>query len=125
MDTVTGFRFRRLNCLGDSSSTYRYGITDAQSEVTSVTYDYYKLELDTSEATNFEIADRDIILFNENRIASSTGSLLSLGYKGSGITFTNAPAADAIITLDAKIDRPFKNSNFVIDASMSLHFGGA
>lgn len=34
---------------------------------------------------------------------------------GQPIIFTNAPAVDSVITMEADIDRPMKNSNFVLD----------
>lgn len=111
-----------LDQLRESSEIYTYGKVVTPSTYEQTTYAYYKVELDTSEATNIDIADHDIVMFILNAISTSSGSLLSLGYVGSGITFTNAPAADAVITLDAAIDRPYKNSNFVIDAAMTLQF---
>lgn len=44
-----------------------------------------------------------------------------LGYVGNPkIHFKTAPAADAIITMDVMMDRPFKNQNFVIDMQGEL-----
>ncbi len=40
--------------------------------------------------------------------------------KGSPIVFKEAPANGAIITMDADIDRPMKNSNFILDCNPSF-----
>lgn len=39
-----------------------------------------------------------------------------------GITFTTAPAAGEIITMDCRVDRPFKNPNWILDFSCSVSF---
>ncbi|MBQ6441586.1 MAG: hypothetical protein IJJ13_03210 [Lachnospiraceae bacterium] len=36
---------------------------------------------------------------------------------GSPICFTKAPAKDAVITMDADIDRPMKNDKFILDVN--------
>lgn len=44
-----------------------------------------------------------------------------LGYVGDpNITFTNAPAENALITMDVDMDIPFKNENYVIDLSADI-----
>ena len=44
-----------------------------------------------------------------------------LGYVGDpNITFINAPAENAIITMDVDMDIPFKNENYVIDLSADI-----
>ena len=43
-------------------------------------------------------------------------------YIGQPIHFTTAPAEGDVLTMDARIDRPFKNENFVLDTSMSITF---
>ena len=44
-----------------------------------------------------------------------------IGYMGQAdIIFTTAPAANAVITMDVTMDRPFKNGNYVIDTSVEL-----
>lgn len=45
-----------------------------------------------------------------------------LGYYGEPIKFTNPPTAGAVITMDCAIDRPYKNSNFVIDFCPEFQF---
>lgn len=45
-----------------------------------------------------------------------------LGRNGSPIVFTNPPAEGAIITMDADIDRPMKNSNFILDCNPTFQF---
>lgn len=45
-----------------------------------------------------------------------------LGRYGSPIVFTNPPADGAIITMDADIDRPMKNSNFILDCNPTFQF---
>jgi len=36
---------------------------------------------------------------------------------GSPIRFTNAPGEGAVITMNAQIDRPMKNENFILDVN--------
>ena len=61
-----------------------------------------------------------------------TGSTLSFGSYNCpnirfgrvvpGLTFTNAPAAGDIITMDCRVDRPFKNPNWILDFGCSVTF---
>lgn len=46
-----------------------------------------------------------------------TEAVSYLQKNGEQIVFTSAPAADAIITMEADIDRPMKNSNFILDVN--------
>lgn len=45
-----------------------------------------------------------------------------LGYFGEPIKFTNPPAEGDLITMDCSFDRPYKNSNFVLDVSIEWNF---
>lgn len=54
--------------------------------------------------------------------AVDKNELCLFGYVGHGIQFTNPPAVDAIITMDASTDLPMKNENFVFDANMKLTY---
>ena len=47
--------------------------------------------------------------------STSSGPALYLYRNGEPIKFTNAPASGAVITMNAQIDRPMKNNNFIID----------
>lgn len=72
---------------------------------------YWKLEVDTTNSSS------DI---KNGRFISREISYL--GRNGSPIVFTNPPAEGAIITMDADIDRPMKNSNFIIDCNPEFQF---
>ena len=54
--------------------------------------------------------------------AISTAGKAIAYYAGEPIHFTEAPAAGDVITLDVELDRPYKNSNFVLDVGFSLQF---
>jgi len=45
-----------------------------------------------------------------------------LGHIGQGIVFTTAPAVDALITIAANVDTPWKTADYVIDYSFTLSF---
>lgn len=44
------------------------------------------------------------------------------GKVGQGLVFTNPPAEGAVITIAAKVDRPFKTSDYVLDYSATLYW---
>lgn len=44
------------------------------------------------------------------------------GKVGQGIVFTNPPAEGAVITIAAKVDRPFKTADYVLDYSATLYW---
>lgn len=54
-------------------------------------------------------------------LSTHAGSSIAY-YAGEPIHFTEAPAAGDVITLDVDLDRPYKNSNFVLDVGFSLQF---
>lgn len=54
-------------------------------------------------------------------IGTYNGSSIAY-YAGEPIHFTEAPAEGDVITLDVDLDRPYKNSNFVLDVGFSLQF---
>ena len=89
-------------------------------------YTYYKVELDISAATSIALRNtRAVALAAESQRDNSTPDIAVLSYTGANLVFTEPPAEGAIIKMDATIDRPYKNANFVIDAAMTLSFGGA
>lgn len=63
---------------------------------------------------------------------TSSGTILSFGSYDCpnirfgrvvpGLTFTTAPAAGDIITMDCRVDRPFKNPNWILDFGCSVSF---
>lgn len=80
----------------------------------NITAKYFKLEIIAEQylsSNNFYYMHRDKIVYpacNE----------CFIGYVGDpNITFANPPAADAVILMSVQMDRPFKNSNFVIDVT--------
>lgn len=78
-------------------------------EFTSVTAQYWKIEGTNSSWTAHYYTD-DV-----------AGNELFLGFVGDPyISFTNAPAAGDLITMEVTMDRPFKNGNFVIDCSAEM-----
>jgi hypothetical protein len=61
------------------------------------------------------------ISFNSTYTKASTFNFRMLcRRKASNIVFTNPPAVGAVITMDADVDRPFKDSNHVLDLSATL-----
>lgn len=108
-----------------SSNIYQYGLMESHSENTTE-YTYYKVELDISAATSIALRNtRAVALAAESQRDNSTPDIAVLSYAGANLVFTEPPAEGAIIKMDATIDRPYKNANFVIDAAMTLSFGGA
>lgn len=73
---------------------------------------YWKLEVDysnkkdTHDVSTLTLHDRDKYCY--------------LGRNGEPIKFTNPPASGAIITMNADIDRPMKNSNFIIECNQTI-----
>ena len=59
---------------------------------------------------------------NRALIAYDQGSYLTLGARKPNIVFTEAPAADDVITMDVEMDVIMKNSNFVLDIGCSITF---
>lgn len=57
---------------------------------------------------------------NANCQFSISSTPIYMYCKGSPIVFKEAPANGAIITMDADIDRPMKNSNFILDCNPSF-----
>ena len=91
----------------------------------TIPYTYYKVELDISEATSLALQHTPAVALATGRAVDDTVAVSVLSYIGPNLTFTEPPAEGAVIKMDATIDRPYKNSNFVIDAAMTLSFGGA
>lgn len=73
---------------------------------------YWKLEVDYSNKTD----THDVITLT----LQDRNKYCYLGRNGEPIKFTNPPAAGAIITMDADIDRPMKNSNFIIECNQTI-----
>ena len=59
---------------------------------------------------------------NRALILSGQDSYLTLGARKPNIVFTEAPAADDVITMDVEMDVIMKNSNFVLDIGCSITF---
>ena len=59
---------------------------------------------------------------NRALISYDSGSYLTLGARKPNIVFTEAPAADDVITMDVEMDVIMKNSNFVLDIGCSITF---
>ena len=67
---------------------------------------HWKLDIDVSDCADALKTSR---FFTDN--------FSYLGRNGSPISFTNPPAEGAVITMDADIDRPMKNNNFILDVN--------
>ena len=80
----------------------------------NITAKYFKLEIVAEQY----LSSNNFYYMNRNKIAYPTCNECFIGYVGDpNITFTNPPAADAVILMSVQMDRPFKNSNFVIDVT--------
>jgi len=73
---------------------------------------YWKLIVDTSAGSSSHNGER--------LYARGISYLYRNGFK---IVFIEAPAENAVITMDADIDRPMKNDNFIIDVNPSFTLG--
>ena len=96
--------------------------SSVDSSAVSISFDaiearYWKVEIDTSTLTSTEHASSTFALYSR-----STYGMANLYYEGRGIIFTNPPADGSEITMNAQIDRPFKNENFVIDVSAEMTY---
>lgn len=59
--------------------------------------------------------------YTERCSGSFVGATLFLGHSVSNsLVFTTAPADGDIITMDANLDKPFKNENFAIDLALAI-----
>ena len=54
--------------------------------------------------------------------AIDTNRLCLFGYIGGGIHFNTPPARDAIITMNAYIDRPLKTDSLIVECNANLTF---
>lgn len=106
-DLETWTEAGRYTCPTNSSSAATYRFEFGQT----ITAKYWKLDTDVTNSVDS--------VKNGNFF---TNAVSYLGRYGSPIVFTNPPAEGAIITMDADIDRPMKNSNFVIDCNPTLQF---
>ena len=100
-------------------------ITKTSNVVYKVTFDtitarYFKVT-STKNSSGVGINYTDAGNYSAPR-AIDKDNLCLFGYVGHGIQFTNPPAADAIITMDASTDLPMKNENFVFDVNMKLTY---
>lgn len=85
---------------GNSAVSYRFEFPE------TITAKYWRLSTDVSGCSDAVKNGR----FYANGISY-------LHRNGSPIHFTTPPAADAVITMNAEIDRPMKNTNFIIDVN--------
>lgn len=83
-----------------ASATHRFDFEN------TVKARHWKLEVDVSGCSD-----------NIKNGRFYSDSISYLHRNGSPIVFTKAPAADAIITMSADIDRPMKNANFIMDVN--------
>ena len=82
----------------------------------SITAKYWRLSIDVTGNRYYTAGT----FTKDTLIVQTTSESTVLGYEGTGITFTNPPAADAVIEMDVAIDRPYKSQDFVIELAGSL-----
>lgn len=88
----------------------------------------YSFELIEPEYIRVSFKAGDTGVFDGNTPIQSNGydlqtySSIWLDYVGEGIVFTEAPAEGDVLTMDCMLDRPYKNSNFVMDIAASIEF---
>ena len=85
-----------------NSGTFTFDFTEATAK-------YWRIR------TSYNESNRALILPYQNRY-------LTLGARKPNIVFTEAPAADDVITMDVEMDVIMKNSNFVLDIGCSITF---
>ena len=85
-----------------NSGTFTFDFTEATAK-------YWRIR------TSYNESNRALILSYQNRY-------LTLGARKPNIVFTEAPAADDVITMDVEMDVIMKNSNFVLDIGCSITF---
>lgn len=98
-----------------------YTVTDTNTTMTAhdfvfedtVTAKYWKLSIDVSACSDRLKTAR----FYSNQ---SNNVVCYLYRNGAPIIFTEAPAEGAVITMNAQIDRPMKNENFILDVNPSF-----
>ena len=90
-----------------------YTVTD---RTTSLTYTF---EFEETIKAKFWKVDIDVSACSTSvqEARFYTTSISYLHRNGSPIVFKTAPAEGAIITMEADIDRPMKNSNFILDVN--------
>ncbi|HBL83539.1 MAG: hypothetical protein A2Y17_00435 [Clostridiales bacterium GWF2_38_85] len=89
--------------------------TTATADISSVSAD---LRLETPvNARYWRLTSSSI-----NQLGCGRCPNILLGYVTPGLTFTAPPASGAAITMDCKIDRPLKNTNWVLDFGFSVQF---
>lgn len=76
---------------------------------------YWKLSVDMSEAKFTTIRNYSVCCNDNNKLSY-------LRKQGKPIVFAKPPENGAIITMEADIDRPMKNENFVIDVNPTFSF---
>lgn len=85
-----------------NSGTFTFDFTEATAK-------YWRIR------TSYNESNRALILVDQGRY-------LTLGARKPNIVFTEAPAADDVITMDVEMDVIMKNSNFVLDIGCSITF---
>ena len=88
-------------------TTYKHTFTFDEPK----TYKYWKLDADVSNCCE---ATKTADFYANTRFY--------IKHLGKNIVFTNPPASGAKITMSADIDRPMKNSNFIIDFNPTFQF---
>lgn len=98
----------------------------------TVTARYFKVTINYATNPTANLTSNYYSAYSSSSTCSSDGDgsaypipldkLCMLGYKGQGIVFTNPPAAGDIITMEADLDLPMKNGNFVFDVDLTLTY---
>ena len=78
-------------------------------DFTETTAKYWRIR------TSYNDSNRALTAYDQD-------SYLTLGARKPNIVFTEAPAADDVITMDVEMDVIMKNSNFVLDIGCSITF---
>lgn len=119
--------------LATNSSSYKWTAGGWGKEIhldTPIEAQYWKLSVDVSKATvgTTRTMSRDTVFRSGQGYNSQSGFAIPIrpfiGYVGDyGIRFTNPPTAGAVITMDANVDRPWKDGNHVIDIAAQIQLG--
>lgn len=111
-DLDTWVEVGRYTHTGSYAAVYKFVFAE------TIIAKYWKLDIDITNCSSAANMTRFMSFQNPSNI-----SIISyLGRNGSPIVFTNPPVAGAVITMDADIDRPMKNSNFILDCNPTLQF---
>ena len=93
--------------------------TEYTQSFAPITAKYWKLSVDLTQCDLYKSGTYTA----DTPVVQIIGGATALGYTGTGIVFTEPPAADSIIEMDLSIDRPYKSSNYVIDLAGTYDIG--